>query len=393
MVKSMAVPNVRSRVTALDALRGLAMVIMALDHVRDYYHAAAMQFQPEDLSRTTVAIFLTRWITHFCAPVFMFAAGASAFMWFRNGHSQHELTAYLLKRGLWLVLLELTVLRFAMNFNWFMGPLLLTVLWALGWSMVALGFLSWLPVRVLAVVSVLVIVLHNLLDRVSFGGAAFWKVLHQPGVIEPGGGITVIVAYPLIPWIAVMAAGFCFGHILVLDAATRQKWLLRIGLGLTAAFVLVRSINIYGDPRPWSSATLPLLSFLRVNKYPPSLDFLLMTLGPAILLLAWFYRLDLAKTNPLVIIGRVPLFYFLGHFFLLHLLTLPLGWLYYGHAAFLLNPLPSMGGPADAFPPNYGYSLGTVYVVWMIVVAAMYPLCVWFGKLKQRSQSRWLAYL
>ena len=370
------------------------MVIMALDHVRDYFHNAAQQFQPDDLTRTTAAIFLTRWITHFCAPVFMFAAGASAFMWYRNGHSKGELTGYLVKRGLWLVLLELTVLRFAMNFSLVKGPVLLTVLWALGWSMVALGLLSWLPVRVLAMLSVVVIALHNLLDPITFDGKAWWwNLLHQPGLVGQPAGVVIVVAYPLIPWIFVMAAGFCFGHILVMDADARQKWLIRIGLGLTVLFVVIRAINIYGDPRPWSMETMPVLSFLRCTKYPPSLDFLLMALGPAMLLLAWFYRLDLPKTNPLVLIGRVPLFYFLGHFLLLHLLTVPFAWIAYGKGWFALNAPPAAGGPADLFPPHYGYGLGVVYFAWILVVILMYPLCLWFGKLKQRSRNPWLAYL
>ena len=374
----------KTRDTALDALRGLAMVIMALDHVRDFFHSEAMNFQPDNLTRTTAAIFFTRWITHFCAPVFMFTAGASAFLWFRNGHTRSELSKYLWKRGLWLVLLELTVLRLAFNFSLTTGPILLTVLWALGWSMVALGFLSRLPLRWLAILSISTIVLHNLFDGMG------WKVLHQPGVI-PLGGAVVIVAYPLIPWIAVMSAGFCFGYVLVMDPDARQRWLLRIGLALTAAFVIIRAANIYGDPQPWS--TLTLLSFLRVTKYPPSLDFLLMTLGPATLMLAWFYRVRPAQPNPFVVIGRVPLFYFLVHLFLTHALTIPYALVRYGRAAFLLNPLPSAGGPAVAFPPDYGYPLWIVYLTWALVVALMYPLCLWFGKLKQTGQRGWLAYL
>jgi uncharacterized membrane protein len=384
------VPDPKNRVTTLDALRGLTMVIMALDHVRDFFHAAAMNFQPDNLDHTTVVLFFTRWITHLCAPVFMFTAGASAFLWWRNGRSMTELSAYLWKRGLWLVFLELTVLRLALIFNVLSGPFLLTILWALGWSMVALSFLSRLPVRALAVLSVAVVALHNFADPLSFDNAA-WKVLHEQGVVMLGSRV-IVVGYPLIPWIAVMAAGFCFGHVLVKDPETRQKWLLRLGLGMTALFLVLRMLNIYGDPQRWSTQKSPaftVLSFLKCTKYPPSLDFLLMTLGPGLLLLFCFYRISPRVSNPLVVIGRVPLFYFLAHLFLAHLLTVPFALFNYGRAAFLLNP-PLADG---TYPPGYGYSLVTVYLVWILVVGLLYPLCVWFGRLKSRSRSRWLAYL
>ena len=341
------------------------MVIMALDHVRDFFHLEAQQFQPDDLTRTSAALFLTRWITHICAPVFMFSAGAGAFLWLQKGHTPSQLSRYLWKRGVWLVLLELTVLRVALTLS-FTGPVLLTILWALGWSMVALAFLSRLPVRVLAILSVLLIALHNLADSLDLPGS--WKILHQQGVIQLGGHV-IVVAYPLLPWIAVMAAGFCFGRILLLDPPARQSWLIRIGLALTAAFFVIRAVNIYGDPQRWSVQASPaftVLSFLRCTKYPPSLDFLLMTLGPGLLLLAWFYRAALAPTHPLVIIGRVPLFYFLIHMYLAHALAALFG---------------------------QTHDLRIVYLWWLAVVVLTYPLCLWFGRLKQRHPGGLLAYL
>jgi uncharacterized membrane protein len=388
-----------TRVTALDALRGLVMIIMALDHVRDFFHAGSFQFQPDDLSRTTVILFFTRWITHVCAPVFMFAAGGAAYIRRRNCRSSPtDLSPYLWKRGLWLALLELTVLRVALTFHLLEGPILLTVLWALGWSMVALGFLSRLPIRLLAILSLAVIALHNLTDAtaaaISPGGSPvgnFWKILHQQGVISIG-GMVIVVAYPLIPWIAVMASGFCCGEVLVMDPARRRRWLLRLGAGLTAGFAAIRLLNVYGDPQPWAVQASPaftLLSFLRCTKYPPSLDFLLMTLGPALLLLAWFYRIGLPAYHPLVVIGRVPLFYFLGHMLLAHLLTIRIALIHYGRAGFIFSP----PGPANVYPAGYGYPLGIVYLVWLLVIALMYPACVWFGRLKARNSSPWLAYL
>jgi uncharacterized membrane protein len=257
--------------------------------------------------------------------------------------------------------------------------------------------------RLLAVGSVLVIVLHNLADRVtvqSLGAAGpLWSFLHQPGPV-PLGGITFIVGYPLVPWVAVMAAGFCFGPVLRLGPKERRTWMVRLGLGMIAAFVVLRALNLYGDRFPWT-ADVPdktWLAFLRCTKYPPSLDFLLMTLGPALLVLAWFDRLNfssagLSGTNPLLVFGRVPLFYFLLHFFLIHLLTIPFAYLRYGRTAFLLHTLPSLGGSGDPYPSGFGYDLGVVYGVWILVVALMYPLCLWFSRVKERRREWWLNYI
>ena len=284
-----------NRLQSVDAWRGLVMIIMALDHVREFFHSGAASFQPDDLTRTTAALFFTRWITHFCAPVFMFAAGLGAYLWLSRGHTHSQLSGYLWRRGLWLVVLELTVLRLAMNFS-FSGIVLLTVLWALGWSMLALSILVWIPVRFLAVLSILLIALHNLADSVTasrFGNAAwFWKVLHQQGSFSFG-GVSFLAAYPLLPWVAVMAAGFCLGPVMLLTPPRRRQWLIRIGLGLSAAFVVLRGVNVYGDPVRWSGLVpgMTVLSFLKTTKYPPSLDFLLMTLGPALLMLAVLDRM------------------------------------------------------------------------------------------------------
>jgi uncharacterized membrane protein len=387
---------------AVDALRGLAMIIMALDHTRDFFHQAAMSFSPEDLTRTNTVLFFTRWITHLCAPVFFFTTGLGAFFWQGRGHKESQ-TAFLVKRGLWLVVLEITALRFALTFSLWKGPLLLAILWALGWSMVALGLLSRLPLRLLAVMAVLVIVLHNLADQVnaqSLGAAGpLWSILHQPGPLLLD-GIIVFVAYPLIPWIAVMAAGFCFGPVMRMEPHRRRTWMVRLGLGMIGAFILLRAVNVYGDPVRWTSEVpdKTWLAFLRCTKYPPSLDFLLMTLGPALLLLAWFDRLDLSLAglsgkNPLLVFGRVPLFYFLLHFLLIHLLTIPFAYFRYGQVAFLFDPLPLLGGSAEQYPPDFGYDLPVVYGVWILVVAMMYPLCLWFSRLKERRRDWWLSYI
>jgi uncharacterized membrane protein len=356
-----------NRIQSVDALRGLVMIIMALDHVRDFFHYASTQFQPEDLTRTTPAIFFTRWITHYCAPVFMFTAGLAAYFWLTRGHTKSQLSRYLLKRGFILIVFELTLVRFALTFG--AGPWIINVLWALGLSMIVLALLIHLPLRALAVLSIAVIALHNLMDPIDasqFGRfAGLWNVLHQLGAFKIGSTV-IVISYPLVPWFAVMAAGFCFGQIYSLDPARRRQWMIRIGLGLTVAFFLIRPF--YGDPLRWTHGVL---SFLRCNKYPPSLDFLLMTLGPAILLLAWFDRLKFSALNPLIVFGRAPLFYFLLHLYVIHLLTIVLAWFRYDQLL-LINPV------VQSYPQGYGYGLLAVYAIWIAVVALLYPACLWF---------------
>jgi uncharacterized membrane protein len=392
-----------ARLTSIDALRGAIMVIMALDHTRDFFHAGAMTFSPEDLTRTTPILFFTRWITHVCAPVFLFTAGVGAFLRLqRPGATKGQLARFLWTRGLWLIVVELTVMRLAMNFTLDTRfPVLLLVLWALGVSMIALAALMYLTHRVLAVASLVVIALHNSLDGVQasqFGAlAGLWNALHQPGLFFLF-GVPVVVGYPVLPWIAVMAAGFTAGSLFLQEPQTRQRTLVKWGVLLLLAFVVLRASNLYGDPAPWSSQASPVMtaiSFLRTTKYPPSLDFLLMTLGPALLVLAYLERRDLSVSHPLVVVGRVPFFYYVVHFWILHVLASLLAWLRYGSAslAFLFSPLPSMGGDRSLFPDGFGYPLWVTYAVWVAVVALLYPLCRGFAGLKARRRDWWLSYL
>ncbi|MGA7412932.1 MAG: heparan-alpha-glucosaminide N-acetyltransferase domain-containing protein [Bryobacteraceae bacterium] len=390
---------VRTRVQSIDILRGAIIIIMALDHTREFLHSAALSFSPEDLSRTTAALFFTRWITHFCAPVFMLTAGLGAFLWAQRGGGTRELSRFLWTRGLWLVFLELTLVRLAMYFTFDYSFTIVTVLWALGGSMIALAALVHLPLRALATISCALILFHNLADGItaaSFGEAAWvWNVLHQPGLLKLG-GIAIAVAYPLIPWIGVMAAGYCLGPVFLWEPQRRQRVLLKLGIGLTAGFILVRAWNIYGDPLPWSaqsSALMTLCSFLKCMKYPPSLDFLLMTLGPAIAVLGLLDRVRLSNANPLLIFGRVPLLYFVIHLFVIHGLAVLLAFGRYGVAGLHLTTLPGMSMSGSMFPADYGFSLWAVYVAWIAVVAAMYPLCRWFAGVKQRRRDWWLRYL
>ena len=392
-----------NRLGSVDALRGLVMVIMALDHVRDFFHRAAMSSSPTDLAVTTPFLFFTRWITHICAPVFMLTAGMGAYLyWAKGGRSRTQLSRFLVIRGLWLIFLELTVMQLAYNFDVSSRyPIFLLVLWALGACMIVLAGLVWLPIPVLAVLSVATIVLHHLADGVtarSLGQyAPVWNLLHQVGAF-PFAGRVFIAAYSLVPWFAVMALGFCLGSLFTKSPDERRRWLLGIGVLATIAFMVVRGLNLYGDPVRWSvqpSTTFTVLSFLNTTKYPPSLSFLLMTLGPAFIALAWLERLTFSRSNPLVVFGRVPLFYFVLHFFLAHALAVLVAAAVYGRAAwsFMLQPVPSMGGPAQSFPPDFGYPLWVTYVMWLLIVVTPYPACRWYANLKDRTQSRWLSYL
>jgi uncharacterized membrane protein len=388
------------RVQSVDALRGAIMIVMAIDHIRDFIHAGAMRFSPTDLDATTPAVFLTRFITYFCAPVFVLTAGIGASLRLRRS-TKRALSLFLLSRGLWLVVMELTILRFIIFFQVRLSGslVLLLVIWALGLCMVVLAALVHLPARVVAVLAVVMVAGHNLFDAVTpaaFGRADWlWAILHRQAVFTVG-SVSFLVAYPLVPWIGVMAAGYCLGPIFSWEPQRRQRALLRLGLALTAAFIVVRAVNRYGDPAAWTTQRSPLftlLSFLNTTKYPPSLSFLLMTLGPALMLAAWLDRRRLSPDNPLIVFGRVPFFFYAAHFLLAHLVEVALSFLRYGKTSFLWLPPPSMGGPRELFPADYCFSLWVVYAVWIFVVVALYPACLWFSRLKQRRHDWWLSYL
>ena len=390
--------NARPRLDSVDLLRGWIMVIMALDHVRDFFSRDAMLFDPTDLTQTTAPFFLTRWITHFCASVFFFLAGTGAFLSAGRGKSKGELARFLATRGLWLVVLELTLVRFGWTFAVDFQAVALMVIWALGLSMLALAGLIYLPLSAIAVFGAVLVAGHNLLDGVNakaFGSLSWlWTILHVQDGFQIAPGFSAFVVYPLIPWIGVMACGYAFGVLLRKERAERRAVLLRLGLALTAAFVVLRAINIYGDPRPWTvqtSAIRTVLSFLDCTKYPPSLLFLLMTLGPSIVLLALCDRHLGALSRPFIVIGRVPLFFYLLHLPLIHGLAVLFAYVRHGYAGAIWNG-PVFDSHASAFPPNYGYGLAGVYAMWLLVILLLYPLCRWFAALKQRRRDGWLSY-
>jgi len=363
-----------ARVAAVDVLRGFVMIVMALDHVRDFFGGAT--FAPTDLERTTPAYFFTRWITHFCAPTFVFLAGVSVFLSSRRRTRRH-LTTFLISRGLWLVIAELTIVRFAWSFD-ITSPVRLLVIWALGVSMIVLAGLIQLPRWAIAAVSLAMIAGHNLLDGVESGpliGEHFvslhaslfdwmWAILHVP---------YFPVLYPLIPWIGVMAGGYVFGPLLTTPRPVRMRQLMWLGVAITAAFVVLRAINVYGDPFPLESSH-PLLSFLKTNKYPPSLLYLLMTLGPAIAALPWLERLATTAVGRVIaVFGRVPFFYYIAHLYLIHTLAVVTSLV--------------VSGTSNRF------DLPVLYLIWLLVVVLLYPACRWFAGVKARRNDRWLSYL
>ena len=394
-----AMPGVRARIQSIDILRGSVMVIMALDHIRDFFHADAARFSPEDLTQTTVLLFFTRWITHFCAPVFVFLAGTSAYLALRRKDSS-TVGRFLWTRGVWLVVVEITFVELGASFDVSYNYVILQVIWAIGWSMIALSVLRLLPWSMLLTASLVVIGGHNAFDAVQpeqFGSLDWiWKILHVGfSMIPLGMNHVAFVVYPLVPWVAVMSAGYCFGRVMDYEPERRRRALVLLGTGLTAGFIVLRGVNGYGDPSPWatqSTSVMTVLSFLRATKYPPSLAFLLMTLGPAILALALLDRVSVSGRNPLLVFGRVPLFYYIVHWYVLHLVALVMAWVRYGRFDFIFGYPPSL--PISVgYPAGYGYSLWVVYVVWAAIVLGMYFVCRWFADVKARNRSVVFSYL
>jgi uncharacterized membrane protein len=382
--------SARPRLASVDLLRGLVMVLMALDHTRDFFGTGGLN--PRDVGDPV--LFLTRWITHFCAPVFIFLAGASAWLYGNRGRSVGEVSRYLLTRGFWLMLIEFTVVRLAWMFSLDVSFFFTGVIWVIGASMVVLAALVHLPRWAIAATAVSIIAGHNLLDDIRaehLGSLAWlWKLLHQPGMNQVGPSTMFYVLYTLVPWVGVMAAGYALGPVLALDQAKRRRLLVRLGLALTAGFIVLRATNLYGDPAAWtmqSTWTATALSFLNCEKYPPSLLFLMMTLGPALLLLAAFADARGRLANWIATFGRAPFLYYVAHLFLIHLLAVVYALAVFGDASVIT------GARMMTKPPGYGLSLLGNYALWLLVVVSLYPLCRWFAALKQRRREWWWSYL
>ena len=383
------------RLESVDILRGLVMIVMALDHTRDFF--ANGGFNPRDVTDT--ALFLTRWVTHFCAPTFIFLAGISAFLYgaqSRNNQARStwDVSRFLVTRGLWLVLIEFTVVRlgwsFDIHFNYFVAQ----VIFAIGVSMVALSTIVHLPRGAIAAIGLAMIAGHNALDGIKaeqLGAAApLWNLLHQPGLFDIAPGVKFFVLYPLIPWIGVMAAGYALGPVFTQGCAMRVQQLFALGAVVTLGFVVLRAINLYGDPVPWAiqdNVLATVLSFINCEKYPPSLLYLGMTLGPALMLVAAFEWVRGPVADWIATFGRVPFFYYVVHIFLLHALAIVFAWATIGDIGWLFGPL------AGHKPTTYGLPLAGIYAVWLAVVVALYPLCRWFAGIKRRRTTWWWSYL
>jgi uncharacterized membrane protein len=411
-----------ARLDSVDLVRGVVMVLMALDHVRDFTSSAALgpaRFDPMDLDKTTPAYFLTRWVTHFCAPTFVFLAGTGAFLSGSRGKTTGQLSWFLLTRGLWLALLEVTVVHLSWTFNWDLHERGGAVIWAIGWSMVGLALLVWLPTSAVAAIGVSIMVFHNLLDGIrgpdlgSF--ERLWYLLHQPNHFEwwPERlqGYYFSTPYAVLAWLGTMAAGYGLGAMLLLQRGERRRQLLGLGLTLIVLFVCLRAFNQYGDPNHWKEAkerelavlpgltigpeagrrVLTAFSFLDCTKYPPSLLFLLMTLGPSITALALFDRPIGWLGKPFVVFGRVPLFYYLLHLPLIHGVAVAIDYYRFGWSPISGDSIWTL--KPEEFPPEYGVSLPMVYAIWAAVVLFLFPLCYGFMLLKRRYPGGILSYL
>jgi uncharacterized membrane protein len=397
-----ATPDATSlaRLSSIDIFRGVIMVWMALDHTRDFF--TNIPFEPETLAQTNLALFATRWVTHFCAPMFFFIAGTGAFLYGRR-KSPSELHHFLWTRGLWLVFLEFTVVGTAWTFKFPWG--FFGVIWALGASMLILALVVRLPMRWITILPLTMIAAHNLLDAIrpqGFGPLAWlWTILHARGEIVLPLGVQQFVLFPLIPLAGVMGAGYAFGQIYLLNREQRRKFMVKLGLGLTLAFLMLRVTNLYGNPpaglggvsqgdwHPQPTLDKTLILFFDVEKYPPSLQFLLMTIGPSLLLLAALDRDSVPRdTSPLLVFGRVPMFFYILHLYLIHWMAVlvavlahqPVRWLFQG--AVFANT-----------PDGYGHGLLFVCLMWLTAVIILYFPCRWFAALKQRRKDWWLSYL
>lgn len=381
----------KPRIQSIDFLRGLVMVIMALDHTRDYFHQYHKSGNDAlDFGTTNEWIFLTRWITHFCAPVFVFLAGTSIFLYGSRGKSKNETAVFLLTRGFWLIICEFTIVGFAWSFSLFVPRLLLGVIWVIGLSMVVMSALIYLPKKILLPVGLIIIFGHNILDGNS-GNSMFWSIIHEPREFIISGR-RVVALYSFLPWLGLMITGYSFGNIYAsgFDKVKRKKILLSVGTVSVLLFIFLRADNIYGDPGNWDTQKnflYSVLSFVNTAKYPPSLLYLLMTVGPCMFILAFTENISNKFSKIIIVYGKVPFFFYMLHLYFIHSAI----WIFY---LFSGNSITNMDFFSRNFntPNGLGYSLGVVYLVWIGIVLLLYFPCKWWGKLKSENKSPWLSY-
>jgi uncharacterized membrane protein len=393
-------PMKSARVQSIDLLRGIVMIIMALDHAREYFHLGAFDgVDPANLETTTTFLFFTRFISHYCAPIFVFLAGTSAFL-YGNKKTKGELSKFLFTRGLWLIFVEIFINGFFWWFDIGFELVNLQVLWAIGISMMVLAALIHLPFKLLLTLGIVIVAGHNALDAIVMEGgsleAMVWYIIHQEQLLPVGPSRLIYFHYPILAWVGVMILGYCFGALYKsdFDPSLRKKYLLGFGIGALSLFLLLRGINVYGDLVPWSNQKtgfFTFLSFLNVTKYPPSLLFILITIGPGMLFLYAMDSFRAGKSKFILAFGRVPFFYYLLHILFIHLAALITLILVGEDWRIMILDTSSFTSGELA---SYGYPLWVSYLVWIGVVALLYPLCNWYMKYKANNKDKWwLSYL
>jgi uncharacterized membrane protein len=388
-----------NRIQSIDVLRGVVMVIMALDHARDYFHYGSFFGDPTDLDTTTPTLFFTRFITHYCAPVFVFLAGTSAFL-YGSKKTKPQLSKFLFTRGIWLIFLEIVVNNLIWTFDLSWSLVIFQVIWAIGISMVCLSLLIYLPKKLLFILGILLVAAHNILDEIVIQGQSLkaigWYILHQEKFLVFNPNQMIVLKYPIIPWIGIMVLGYLFGTLYNkgFEEKLRKKWLLGLGFGALVLFFILRASNLYGDLIPWTVQDTPsktILSFFNVTKYPPSLLFFCITLGPALLFLYVFENTKNKLTDFFLVFGRVPLFYYFLHVLVIHVFAV-IGMLLFGGNPqdMILTASSFLNGTLA----TYGYSLGVVYLVWVGVVLLLFPVSKMYMKYKAANRDKWwLSYL
>lgn len=386
----------KTRIQSIDFLKGFVIVLMALDHVRAYFHYDYFYFDPTDIDQTNFWIFFTRFITHFCAPVFVFLAGTSAFF-VEQKIGKNAVSKWLLKRGLWLIFVEIIIISFGWRFQFNFDSIIFQVIWLLGASMLFLALFIHFPKKLMIPLCLLVIFGHNALDGFTGGQLGdFWNLLHIRGPIPLTESSNIINAYPLIPWIFVMPLGYYLGILYKpgFEAVKRHRILIRTGISAIVLFFILRFVNVYGDLVPWTSYedfTKTVLSFFNVTKYPPSLLFLLITLGPSLIVLSLAEKLKGKLFDVMVLFGKVPMFFYIVHIYWIHLLAVLAVYLS-GYDPKLMIIDVWIGFVTEL--QGYGFSLRTVYLIWLFVVASLYPVCKWYWNFKKNNrQYGWLSYL
>jgi uncharacterized membrane protein len=392
--------NDKKRILSIDILRGLVMVIMALDHTRDFFHQNGLANDPMNPETTNAFLFFTRWITHFCAPTFVFLSGISAYLSAKN-KTPKQASSFLIKRGIWLLIVEIVLITLGLTFNPLYNVIILQVIWAIGWSMILLGILSRISWKLVLAIGLIIFFGHNLLNYLTLppantvGGGLISALFTTNGMFLPVGENRFIgLFYTILPWSGAMFLGYSIGrwYDSSFDAIKRKRLLFYTGLGLFLSFIVLRYFNFYGNPTPriiYADGLKTLFSFFNVSKYPPSLQYYGMTLGPALLLLSGIEHLNNWFTRIMMVYGKVPFFYYVLHFYLLHFFAI----IVFFASGFGVKDIVTPQNPFLFIPPGFGFKLEIVYLVWLGAVAILYQPCKWFQKYKATHRQWWLSYL